>query len=471
MKTLDEMNIVNYMRKQGKDVDIINSWRLNERHYGVLTGLPKANIGKLFGEERVTQWRRSWDVAPPPLHREDHMDLTAAINAQPTTVIRSKNRNLVAVEKNVQAPNTESLKDCAHRVLPLWNYGIAPRVLRGETVLVVAHANSIRSLLKCIEGSSITDATLRNINIPSAIPLIYDFAAAEGEHNVAVDEIPDLQHANTHEDLLQFSNKSSVYYSKLRPLGIPSKLGVRGRYIANKALVDLDLGISAKTGESDFANLLGKSFYDIVRFSDSGAGKEDALVITDGKGQIVHSNDAWSTLCGFSRSDVLGRTNAILQGPLTSKDDINRMNEKLLTGLPTKANVINYRKNGNAFNNEIKIIPIFDNNQMRKSQEEIKTKAQLKESLSIPELTEATVKPSFFIAKLEKTPDRLDLPALTSEEIKQRDAKFSISHEKEIVKKDPASIVHHHGNISRSRRSNVSRTSPAPNSSEMLMQE
>jgi 2,3-bisphosphoglycerate-dependent phosphoglycerate mutase len=429
-KTLDEMGMIPLLTKLGRDVDIINSWRLNERHYGVLTGYPKANIGKLFGEEAVTQWRRSWDIAPPPLHREDHMDLTTAKNAQPKTYMRSNQRNIVAIEKNIQAPDTESLKDCASRVLPLWNYSIAPRVLRGETVLVVAHANSIRSLLKCIEGSSITETTLRSINIPSAIPLIYDFAAMIGDDDVLVDEIPNQSQINP-DDILGF-NKTS-YTSKLLPLGVPSKLGVRGRYIANKELINLDLGISTKTGTSDIVDLIGKSLDDIIKFSDEGDGKSDALVITDGKGVIVHSNQAWSSLCGYSREDVLGKTNSILQGPLTNHEDINRLNEKLITGLPVKGSIINYRKNGNPFVNKYEIFPVHEPSKMISNLGNINNDLGPNNPniLSKSELNNSDLGPNYFIAKLEVTPDRLDLLPIVPKEVKLREHAEKVLNDKE----------------------------------------
>jgi 2,3-bisphosphoglycerate-dependent phosphoglycerate mutase len=130
----------------------ISSWRLNERHYGALVGLSKEEAGRKLGQEKVMEWRRSWDQAPPKMEHEDFMDWRLAPWARPVTIISHPGKkNIVTREKGVTKPKTESLADCANRVLPLWVLGIAPRVARGETVLVVAHANSIRSMIRHID--------------------------------------------------------------------------------------------------------------------------------------------------------------------------------------------------------------------------------------------------------------------------------------------------------------------------------
>lgn len=433
--SLKEMDIVSSLQEEGRDVTVINSWRLNERHYGMLTGMPKATAGKILGEDKVNQWRRSWDQAPPPLHREDHMDLTLAMPAQPKTIITSRTRRLVATEKYMQVPSTESLQDCANRALPLWQNGIAPRVIRGETVLVVAHANSIRSLLKCIDSAAITDTSIRNVSIPSAIPLVYDFVVEEGSGKLSLDEIPnppENQHGHADE------NSSSTLISLLKPIGSPSRLGVRGQYIANKDLVRLHLESNEKSASSinktaafageNFYDLVGRGFRDLLRYSDYGEGRKDALVITDGHGVIVHSNDAWSALCGFTREEVLGKTNAVLQGPLTNTSDIQRLNEKLFTGLPSKGHVVNYRKSGTAFMNDFTIIPVYSwlNQQNENSSSSTQVNVLNSNATSTP--LPKNMKPSYFVAKLEATPDRYDLPGLSADDINQRDLKHTNNH-------------------------------------------
>ena len=158
-------------------VPVINSWRLNERHYGALVGLSKDEAGKKLGDAKVMEWRRytswsplhsyfflnsfiygcnpkrSWDLAPPPMDQEDLVDLSHVAWGKPMTVISHPGKQqIVTIEKGISVPRTESLADCAKRVWPLWMNGIAPRVARGETVLIVAHANSIRSIVKHIDN-------------------------------------------------------------------------------------------------------------------------------------------------------------------------------------------------------------------------------------------------------------------------------------------------------------------------------
>jgi 2,3-bisphosphoglycerate-dependent phosphoglycerate mutase len=458
--SLNEMDIVPSLQKEGHDVTVINSWRLNERHYGMLTGMPKATAGQMLGEEKVSQWRRSWDQAPPPLHREDHMDLTIAMPAQPKTIITSRSRRLVATEKYMQVPCTESLLDCAKRVLPLWHKGIAPRVSRGETVLVVAHANSIRSLLKCIDSSAISETSIRNISIPSAIPLVYDFVVEEGSGNLSIDEIPNpLDPQCTSEEGNAGEKAASVfvtsYISHLKPIGSPSRLGVRGQYIANKDLVRLHLESNEKSASSinetaafaggSFYDLVGRGFRDLVRFSDYGEGKKDALVITDGQGVIVHSNDAWSALCGFTRDEVMGKTNAVLQGPLTNANDTDRLNEKLYTGLPSKGHAVNYRKSGVAFMNDFTVIPVYSwLNQPPETASTSSSSSSILESqqgvgISSSSIPRQNLKPSYFVAKLEQTPDRYDLPGLSDEEIEQRDRKHTNSSNQRFIADEKSS--------------------------------
>ncbi len=133
-------------------------WRLNERHYGALQGLNKAETAAKFGEEQVMKWRRSYDIPPPALEPGDE---------------RNAARDLrYAALKPGEVPLTECLKDTVARVVPYWQACIAPRVAAGERVLVVAHGNSIRSLIKYFDALS--DEAVIAVNVPTGIPLVYE---------------------------------------------------------------------------------------------------------------------------------------------------------------------------------------------------------------------------------------------------------------------------------------------------------
>lgn len=132
------------------------SWRLNERHYGALQGLNKAQTAAQHGEDMVKIWRRSYDIPPPPLAEDD---------ARHPRFDR-RYRGIA------QLPVTESLKDTLGRVLPYWESSIAPRLLAGENVLVAAHGNSLRALVKMLDG--ISDKEITELNIPTGIPLLYE---------------------------------------------------------------------------------------------------------------------------------------------------------------------------------------------------------------------------------------------------------------------------------------------------------
>jgi 2,3-bisphosphoglycerate-dependent phosphoglycerate mutase len=134
-------------------------WRLNERHYGALQGLNKAETAAKFGEEQVLVWRRSYDIPPPPLEPGDERDA-------------SRERRYQGLAPG-QVPMSECLKDTVARVVPYWQESIAPRVAAGERVLIAAHGNSIRSLIKYFDGMS--DAAIVNENVPTGIPLVYEF--------------------------------------------------------------------------------------------------------------------------------------------------------------------------------------------------------------------------------------------------------------------------------------------------------
>jgi 2,3-bisphosphoglycerate-dependent phosphoglycerate mutase len=133
-------------------------WQLNERHYGALQGLDKAETTARYGAAQVQLWRRSYDIAPPPLAPDDqrHPRFDPRYTALPPA----------------QVPATESLKDTLARVLPVWERTIAPRVRRRERVLVAAHGNSLRALVKHL--SHVSDEEISELNIPTGIPLVYE---------------------------------------------------------------------------------------------------------------------------------------------------------------------------------------------------------------------------------------------------------------------------------------------------------
>jgi 2,3-bisphosphoglycerate-dependent phosphoglycerate mutase len=132
-------------------------WRLNERHYGGLTGLNKAETAAKHGEDQVHIWRRSFDIPPPPLEAGSAYDLSA-------------DRRYAGID----IPNTESLKDTIARVLPYWEARIAPELKAGKRVLISAHGNSLRALVKHLSG--ISDDEITGLEIPTGQPIVYDLA-------------------------------------------------------------------------------------------------------------------------------------------------------------------------------------------------------------------------------------------------------------------------------------------------------
>ena len=132
-------------------------WRLNERHYGGLTGLNKQEMIDKVGAEQVKIWRRSFDIAPPPLEQGSEYDV-------------SSDRRYAGMD----VPSTESLKDTIERVLPCWHEAIAPALRSGERVLVAAHGNSIRALVKHL--SNIGDQEIVGVEIPTGLPLVYELS-------------------------------------------------------------------------------------------------------------------------------------------------------------------------------------------------------------------------------------------------------------------------------------------------------
>ena len=137
------------------------SWRLNERHYGALQGLNKAETAAKFGEAQVLAWRRSYDTPPPALAPGDERD--AAGDPRYAGLSRT------------EVPLTECLQDTVARVLPYWNAAIAPAVRAGRRVLVAAHGNSLRALIKHLDG--ISDADIVGLNVPTGVPLLYELDA------------------------------------------------------------------------------------------------------------------------------------------------------------------------------------------------------------------------------------------------------------------------------------------------------
>jgi len=141
---------------------IQHDWRLNERHYGALQGLNKTDMARQYGDEQVLVWRRSYDTPPPALEAQDprgqrqdprYLQLDAA-----------------------QIPLTECLKDTVARVMPCWNERLAPAIRSGQRVLIAAHGNSMRALVKYLDG--ISDGDIVGVNIPNGIPLVYELDEA-----------------------------------------------------------------------------------------------------------------------------------------------------------------------------------------------------------------------------------------------------------------------------------------------------
>lgn len=229
----------------------MQSWRLNERHYGALVGLSKGDAERLMGKEQVMGWRRSWDKRPPPMTKHPFyysipaeagnfkpmFDWQSEIWHKAMTIVRARGLEPVkSIDRDAVIPLSESLKDCAERVLPLWEKFIVPRLLNGDNVLVVAHSNTIRGMVKHIDNDTLSDDNLRGVTIPSAIPLVYNFEAVvnkDGTQNV-------------------------------KPIGRLSPLGVRGRFVVNKEVLLLSLEASQHKEMSE--NLDDNtSFQDLLR--------------------------------------------------------------------------------------------------------------------------------------------------------------------------------------------------------------
>ena len=143
-----------------KNIPIEYNWRLNERHYGALQGLNKSETAEKYGDEQVLQWRRSYNTPPPALEKSD--------SRWPGNDSKYSN-----IDQN-DIPACECLKDTVERFLPYWNNSIKPSVQNGKKVLIVAHGNSLRSLVKHLDN--ISDNDIISLNIPTGIPLIYELS-------------------------------------------------------------------------------------------------------------------------------------------------------------------------------------------------------------------------------------------------------------------------------------------------------
>jgi 2,3-bisphosphoglycerate-dependent phosphoglycerate mutase len=139
-------------------IPVERSWRLNERHYGALQGLNKAETAEEYGEAQVKLWRRSYDVPPPPLDLDDPRH-------------PSRDPRYASVDPHL-LPRAEALKDTVGRFLPYWGETIAPSIRAGRRALIVAHGNSLRALVKYLDG--VSDDDIVGLNIPTGVPLVYE---------------------------------------------------------------------------------------------------------------------------------------------------------------------------------------------------------------------------------------------------------------------------------------------------------
>jgi 2,3-bisphosphoglycerate-dependent phosphoglycerate mutase len=173
--TLDEMDLI--------WIPVTRDWRLNERHYGALQGLNKAETAREHGEEKVHIWRRSYDIRPPALTYEDERN--------PVNDPRYKN---IPADK---LPLAESLKETVERFLPVWNDTIAPAIKQGRRVIIVAHGNSLRALVKYLDRLS--GEEILKLNIPTGIPLVYELD----------DDLTPLQHYYLGDEATAFNGVSN----------------------------------------------------------------------------------------------------------------------------------------------------------------------------------------------------------------------------------------------------------------------
>jgi 2,3-bisphosphoglycerate-dependent phosphoglycerate mutase len=147
---LDEMDLL--------WIPVVKTWRLNERHYGALQGLNKAETAKKYGDEQVHIWRRSYDIQPPALTADDER-------------FPGKDRRYAGLSKE-ELPLTECLKDTVARFLPFWHETVAPAIKSGKHIIIAAHGNSLRALVKYLDN--IPESEIVELNIPTGIPLVYE---------------------------------------------------------------------------------------------------------------------------------------------------------------------------------------------------------------------------------------------------------------------------------------------------------
>ena len=139
-------------------IPVQREWRLNERHYGSLQGLNKAETAQQYGDEQVLVWRRSYDIPPPPMSKDDDG-------------YAGKDRRYAHLSED-DLPLSECLKDTVDRFLPLWENTIAPQIKAGKQIMIAAHGNSLRALIKYLDG--VTDEDILGMNVPTGMPLVYE---------------------------------------------------------------------------------------------------------------------------------------------------------------------------------------------------------------------------------------------------------------------------------------------------------
>jgi 2,3-bisphosphoglycerate-dependent phosphoglycerate mutase len=139
-------------------IPVQREWRLNERHYGSLQGLNKAETAQQYGDEQVLVWRRSYDIPPPPMSKDDDG-------------YAGKDRRYAHLSEG-DLPLSECLKDTVDRFLPLWENTIAPQIKAGKQIMIAAHGNSLRALIKYLDG--VTDEDILGMNVPTGMPLVYE---------------------------------------------------------------------------------------------------------------------------------------------------------------------------------------------------------------------------------------------------------------------------------------------------------
>jgi 2,3-bisphosphoglycerate-dependent phosphoglycerate mutase len=142
-------------------IPVVKTWRLNERHYGALQGLNKAETAKKYGDEQVHIWRRSYDIQPPALTADDER-------------FPGKDRRYADLAKD-ELPLTECLKDTVARFLPFWHETVAPAIKSGKKIIIAAHGNSLRALVKYLDN--IPEDEIVELNIPTGVPLVYELDA------------------------------------------------------------------------------------------------------------------------------------------------------------------------------------------------------------------------------------------------------------------------------------------------------